>query len=82
MKDMNLREKINPEDVVVEDGAISSEQHDCSIAVIEYPEGYEEGEELDLEVWYEGADYKIPSNALRVAAQLLEIAESKGLINT
>lgn len=83
-RDMNNRIKLSVDDITInnEDRSVEANKHDCSIAVIEYPDGYDEGEELDLEVWYEGTDYKIPSNALRLAAQLLEIAEFKGVINT
>lgn len=84
LRDMNNRIKMSIDDVSFPDNdcLIEASEHDCSIGVIEYPEGYDQGDELDLEVWYEGVDYKIPSNALRIAAQLLEIAEFKGLINT
>lgn len=83
-RDMNNRIKLSVDDVKInnKDRSVEANDYDCSIAVIEYPDGYDEGEELDLEVWYEGDNYKIPSNALRVAAQLLEIAEFKGVINT
>lgn len=84
LRDMNNRIKLSIDDVSIPNNETLIEANDCecSIAVIEYPDGYREGDELDIEVWYEGVDYKIPSNALRVAAQLLEIAEFKGLINT
>ena len=82
IRDMNNRINISADDVDINGLTLVSSQHDCSISVIEYDKGYEQGEELDLEVWYEGSDYKIPSNALRIAAQLLEIAEHKGVINT
>lgn len=82
-RDMNNRIKLSIDDVSFPDNdfLIEANEHCCSIGVIECPEGYNEGEELDLKVWYEGVDYKIPAGALRLGAQLLEIAEFKGLVN-
>lgn len=85
LRDMNNRIKLSVDDVnIVNDDEIliEAKNEECSIAVIEYLDGYSEGDELDIEVYYECDNYKIPANALRIAAQLLEIAEYKGLINT
>lgn len=83
-RDMNNRIKLSIDDVnIVNDDEIliETKSKDCSIAVIEYPEGYDQGDELDIEVHCECGNYKIPAGALRIGAQLLEIAEFKGLVN-
>lgn len=83
-RDMNNRIKLSIDDVNIvnnDETLIETKNKDCSIVVIEYPDGYDEGDELDIEVHYEFDNYKIPANALRIGAQLLEIAEHKGLVN-
>lgn len=79
---MSDRIKLTADDVTIdEDGAVIDNHTECSIEVIEYVEVFD-GEEIDLSVYYEGDNYRIPAIALRIGAQLLEIAEQKGVIQT
>ncbi|WP_333615115.1 hypothetical protein [Psychrobacter sp.] len=85
LRDMNNRIRLSIDDVNIindDETLIEMKDRECSIAVIEYPDGYDAGDELDIEVYWGCDNYKIPASALRLGSQLLEIAEFKGLINT
>lgn len=77
---MSGKIKLTADDVTIdEDGVVIDNRTECSISVMDYVEEFD-GAEVDLEVSYEGDLYRIPGNALRIGAQLLEIAEQKGVI--
>lgn len=79
---MRDRIKLTADDVTIdEDGVVIDNHTECSLGVMGYVEEFD-GAEVDLEVSYEGNFYRIPANALRIGAQLLEIAEQKGVIQS